>query len=31
MHEVRHDIREKHSGEETSEVVVPVHCRHPFD
>ena len=25
MHEVRHDISEKHSGEKTSDVVVPVH------
>src|SRR6266436_10026679 len=26
MHEMRHDIREKHSGEETNDVVIPVHC-----
>ena len=25
MHEVRHDINEKHSGETTSDVVVPAH------
>jgi len=26
MHEMRHGIREKHSGEETSDVAIPVHC-----
>ena len=29
MHEMRHDIREKHSGEETSDVAIPVHCGLP--
>ncbi len=26
MHEMGHEIREKHSGEETSDVVMPIHC-----
>jgi hypothetical protein len=30
MHEMRHGIREKHSGEETGNVVIPDHCGSPF-
>jgi len=30
MHEMRHDISEKHSGEKTTDVVIPVHCDFSF-